>query len=231
LGLSLTALSSTRAERDAYRADGDSYRSERDIYRAERDTAGAERDAARSERDIYRAEADAAHAEAVAARAEADAARAERDSARAEADAARAERDVAYAERDAACVEWHQSLSALRATEERLGWIQGQWDELRSSQSWRAFHQMHRLGTRMAPDGSHRRRAFKRIARLVELLGLEGAIELTRRQVRQAIDRKTARRGRGVAGDRLGVHGPTTANAARGGRLHSNRTDSHTRAR
>jgi O-antigen biosynthesis protein len=96
-------------------------------------------------------------------------------------DAARRERDAHRAERD------HALLSLGRA-EERLAGVQKDWAEFLSSQSWRAFHQLRLAASRIGPEGTRRRSALKRVARLVEAVGCEGALGFARRQVRQAIN-------------------------------------------
>jgi O-antigen biosynthesis protein len=88
----------------------------------------------------------------------------------AEREAARKERDVYHAMLDETRVEMDRIRLMLRATEERLASVQQAWDEQLSSQSWRAFHQLMRLGRGFGPEGSRRQLALKRLARLVESL-------------------------------------------------------------
>jgi hypothetical protein len=200
------------SERDAARAERDAYRTERDAYRAERDAYSVEREIYRAERDTYRTELDACRAERDACRAERDACRAERDACRAERDRFRSEVDVARAE----LAQWPRILSSLRAAEERLTNVQREWDQLRSSQSWRAFHQLARLAARIGPEGSRRRRALKRVARLVETIAREGTIGFERRQFKQGIDRSAKRRDRGATADDPVGDGPAVLGAAPG---------------
>ncbi len=180
-------LETSLAERDAFRAERDSARAQRDTHRAERDSARVERDLCRAERDVHRAERDVY--------------RAERDSARVEREAFLAERDVYRAEWDSVRVERDRIVSSLRAAEERLATLERQWDERLASQTWRTFHQLSLVAARIGPEGTWRRRALKRVARLVEVLGREGPIGFARLQARQAIERKGRRRSRGAATD------------------------------
>ena len=123
-------------------------------------------EAARDQRDTYNAHATPPR-RTRAARTELAATRAELVAARAERDAVRAERDQAH--------------STLQATAEQLASVRKEWDELLSSQSWRAFHRVHRLAARFGPEGSRRRSALKRIARVMEVLGRDGVIGFARR--------------------------------------------------
>jgi hypothetical protein len=156
-------------ERDRARAERDGSRAEWDAIRAERDGSRAEWDAIRAERDSACAEREAAYLAREIARADRDATCADRDAARIELAAVYAELDIARADRD-------QILSALRETEGWLATLRREWDERRSSQSYRAFDQVMRLAGRLAPGGSRRRLALRRFARLVEGLDREGAV-------------------------------------------------------
>jgi hypothetical protein len=210
------------AERDIARAERDNYFTERDAARAERDTARAERDAARAEWDAARAERDAA-------RAEWDAARAERDAARAGLEATRNERDTYHAVLEETRIELDRMRLVLRAAEGQLAGVQRAWAEHLSSQSWRAFHQVVLLGQRLGPEGSRRRLALKRFARLIEVLGREGAIGFARRQVRQAIERNSRHREARATIDGQTVDGPAARSVAPAGTPHSNKGNSHAR--
>jgi hypothetical protein len=152
----------------------------------------------------------------------------------AERDAARAERDAASAERDRARAELEKLpgiLASLHAAQERSASLERELTELHASQSWRAFHQLALMGSRVAPAGTRRRIALKRVARWIEVLAREGVIELARRQVHQAIDRATGRRRRDVTRDLAARDASPAHAAATGGTPHSNRRDSHDRVR
>jgi hypothetical protein len=97
------------------------------------------------------------------------------------------QRDASHRERDAHRAERDRALLSLGRAEERLAGVQKDWAEFLSSQSWRAFHQLRLAASRIGPEGTRRRSALKRVARLVEAVGCEGAIGFARRQVKQAI--------------------------------------------
>ncbi len=126
---------------------------------------------------------------------------AERDAYRADRDAHRADRDAHRVELDRCPFELRRAhaeleklpgiLASLDATEHRLAALETDWDNLRTSQSWRAYRQLIRVGSRIAPVGTRRRAAVKWVARLVECLAIEGVVRFARRQARQALERKT----------------------------------------
>jgi O-antigen biosynthesis protein len=97
------------------------------------------------------------------------------------------QRNVARQHSEAYRAERDHALQSFRRVDEHLATVQREWDKLLSSQSWRAFHQLHRTALRIGPEGSLLRRTLKRAARLVEAVGREGPIGYARRQVRQAI--------------------------------------------
>ena len=223
-----------RAERDGYRAERDASRSERNTFRTERDTIRTERDTIRSERDTIRSERDTIRSDRDAHRAVLAAQRTELDHARTELDRARTELDRARTELDRALAQMEQLpviLAALRATEDRLTTVEREWDELRTSQSWRTFREVTHFAVRIGPEGSRRRRALRRIARAFECLGREGVIGLSRRQIRQAFDRMKNHREGGVDYDPSEWDNPIIHEATTGGSPHLKAHESHARVR
>jgi hypothetical protein len=89
-----------------------------------------------------------------------EASRAGRDDPHAERDGLRAERDglrdalgATCTERDAFRDKRDRALSSLRAAEEQLAIVQGEWDELHSSQAFPAFRQSMLVAARIGPRG------------------------------------------------------------------------------